>query len=582
MTAVALALPTLELGFFLDDYHQVLLIEGAYDFERPRLNLYDSFLDFPGVPWWTAEDARTGFWRPLSSGLLHLDHYLFGRNPTPWHIHALMWLAALVGVVGLLFRRLPRRIALPALFIFALDESHALTSGVLCNRHVVVTAVPALLGLWLYLRYREDGWSPGRWAAPVVFALSLTFGETTIPVMAYALAYELFARSDHWAKRMRAIAPCAVIAVGYVALYAYFDLGPHGVVYYLNPVDDPARFITGLARHIPALLAGGLAALPASLWLAGPDLQTLLITVGAAAVLLFGLALGYRFRELDPEARRWLLMGSAGSFGALLAVAPPMPSDRQLLVPALGFAVIIATLIDRLLLRFKSSQGIGKWATGLAMAVLALLHLGAAPASRWQAQQGTIDLDRRTEELVAQLEAIVEPISGSSPATRRLLVAYAPDFFTVIYPPVFWDYHHGPGTLSWEPLSTTVVPQTITRTGERSLEIEALEGRYLRATMERMFGLHEGLAPPEGKVESRRSGSTLTVEVLETAPRDPDDPLDDGPATLPKRLKLTFDSSLDDAFRLITWREGRFQELDMPGVGESVTVEPHPGLLGLL
>ena len=306
--AVLLSLPSLDIGFFLDDYHQIALIEGLYDFERPAINLYSSFLEFPDIPWWTSEETRTGFWRPLSSVLLHVDHALFGRNPLPWHLHSLLWLAALVGIVGLLYQRLPARLGMLALLLFAIDESHSMPAGVICNRHSLVTATVAFVGLWAYLRHREDGWSAGRWLAPLIFALALAFGETTVPVMAYALAYELCCRREAWIERLRAIAPLALLAVTYVVAYGIFELGPRGLEVYLNPLQDPQGFFVGLGRHLPPLLAGGLVAFPASLWLMGPEAQLALTIAGStvlAWLLLWGWWHGRRWARVKARKCRW-------------------------------------------------------------------------------------------------------------------------------------------------------------------------------------------------------------------------------------------------------------------------------------
>ncbi len=600
--AVLLSLPSLEIGFFLDDYHQIALIEGLYDFERPALNLYSSFLDFPDVPWWTSESTRTGFWRPLSSALLRLDHALFGRNPLPWHLHSLLWLAALIGVVGLCFRGLPARLAGLALLLFALDESHSMPAGVLCNRHSLVTATVAFAGLWAYLRYREDGWSTGRWLAPLIFAVALAFGETTVPVMAYPLAYELCCRREAWSERLRAIAPIAALAVAYVVAYGYLELGPRDLEVYLNPLQDPKGFVVGMGRHLPPLLSGGLAAFPASLWLMGPEAQLALEIVGCLVLVwLLVWCWWHRARLFgpradDPKGENDLLpMWLVGALGALPAVAPAFPSDRQLLVPAVGFSVIIATwILDTQKLLRRAERPAIKAVAGVALCLLLLLHLGLAPLFRIQMQRGTAELGRTTSSIVETLETMaveageLDPNSPSSNRVdggepiSRFLVVHSPDFFTTIYPSIMWEHRHGPGTVSWNVISSTPVTQELTRTGDRTLETRALDGRYLRATLDRAFYLADAISVEGGVIEPPKSAVPLRIEVLETAPRDAQDPLDNGPAALPTRLRFTVSSSLDRGWHLVTWRDGELVGLDMPAIGESITVEPSPGLMGLI
>ena len=600
--AVLLSLPSLDIGFFLDDYHQIALIEGFYDFERPAINLYSSFLEFPDVPWWTSEETRTGFWRPLSSALLHLDYALFGRNPLPWHFHSLLWLVALVGMVGLLYRRLPARLGILALLLFAIDESHSMPAGVICNRHSLVTATVAFAGLWAYLRHREDGWSTGRWLAPLIFALALAFGETTVPVMAYALAYELGCRREPWTERLKAIAPLALLAVAYVLAYGHFELGPRGLEVYLNPLQDPQGFIVGMGRHLPPLLAGGLAAFPASLWLMGPEAQLALDIVGSTVLAWLMLwAWWHRARLFGPQTsshdrrNNLLPMWLIGALGALPAVAPAIPSDRQLLVPAVGFSVVVATwILDSLDALRRAERPVIKVLAGIAVCLLLLLHLGIAPLFRVQMQRGTAELGRTTISIVEKMERIAIESGELDPNTAglkrididepvsRFLVVHSPDFFTTVYPNVMWEHRHGPGTVSWNVIATSPLTQELVRTGDRTLETRAVDGRFLRAMLDRTFELAEAVTVEGGVIEPPKSAVPLRVEVLETGPPDEQDPLDDGPAALPTRLRFTVAGSLDEGWHLVTWQDGVLVKLDMPAIGESITVEPSRGLMGLI
>ena len=58
-----------------------------------------ALVDF-GAPYFAAPGLVLHFLRPLSSALMALDHALFGRRPLPYHVHTLLWYAALLAVVG--------------------------------------------------------------------------------------------------------------------------------------------------------------------------------------------------------------------------------------------------------------------------------------------------------------------------------------------------------------------------------------------------------------------------------------------------------------------------------------------------
>ncbi|HVZ85805.1 MAG TPA: hypothetical protein VHG72_02475 [Polyangia bacterium] len=69
-----------------------------------------------------------------------LDHALFGRQPVPYHVHTLLWYAALLAVVAALYRRAASRsLALLALFIFCLDDGHVLSIAFIAGRHSVIS-----------------------------------------------------------------------------------------------------------------------------------------------------------------------------------------------------------------------------------------------------------------------------------------------------------------------------------------------------------------------------------------------------------------------------------------------------------
>ena len=76
----------------------------------------------------------------------------------------------------------------PALFLFAVDESHLFAALWLANRNALVAAVPVLFGLCAHLRWREDGW---RWGLPLSlggYVVGLLGGETALGALAYLAA----------------------------------------------------------------------------------------------------------------------------------------------------------------------------------------------------------------------------------------------------------------------------------------------------------------------------------------------------------------------------------------------------------
>src|SRR5450432_2154234 len=88
---VALVLPSLTAGFFLDDYLQIAQLEGWSRVPAHPLDLFaftprdrgatDRLREAGVAPYFTAPGLRLAFLRPLSSALIWFDHALFGRLP---------------------------------------------------------------------------------------------------------------------------------------------------------------------------------------------------------------------------------------------------------------------------------------------------------------------------------------------------------------------------------------------------------------------------------------------------------------------------------------------------------------------
>lgn len=159
LLALLLALPSLFFGFAIDDRLQRQLALG-------RSTLYDlgplelfSFVPGPADrtlkliesgfgAWWSDVNARIVLLRPISSGLMWLDHQLLG-HPIAIHAHSLLWLAATVALAGALYRRL---IVVPwiaglASLMFAIDPTHGLLAGWVAQRNALIAGTFGLAAL---------------------------------------------------------------------------------------------------------------------------------------------------------------------------------------------------------------------------------------------------------------------------------------------------------------------------------------------------------------------------------------------------------------------------------------------------
>jgi hypothetical protein len=557
LAALVLALPTLGMGFALDDHIHLLIFEGRWPLGSP----FDLFRFAGGdpegmrrivqegpYPWWTLPELKIAFWRPLASALGALDHRLFGREALGYHVHSVAWYLGLVAVFGTLLRRLlPGALGALALFLFAVDDAHLMPVGWIANRNAVVATTLALLGLWLHLEWRE---ARRPWALPlslVVLAASLTAGETALGVFAYLLAYELLGARGTLAERLRAVAPATVLALAYLGVYKALGYGAQGSAMYLDPMGEPGRYLVAALGRVPALIAGLLGA-PVDLWGLSPGSRPVLVGVGLVGLALLGLLLRSAWPGLSEEERRHCRWLAAGAGLSLLPVASTLPMGRVLLVPGLGASALLSVVLLHAW-RSRRQQGWSRRGAVVTGGVLALFHLVLAPLS-WPAMAMMIrQFGASTEELARKAGREVDFARLPS---QRVVVLDARDIGVALYTPVLWALQGQPLPRSWWPLSVTPRTPVFTRTGPASIELELPEGHFLTSDAEQSIRGPQHVLGVGAKVTLE--GMTVTVLAAE--------------AEGPTRLGFTFDVPLEDpSLVFLRSREGGLRRFTPPPVG---------------
>ena len=115
---VALMLPTLALGFMLDDFSHRLMLDRTFDFPGGQRAVWDLFrfqdsdrdkfhelLEAGIAPWWAPPDFRLAFFRPLTSLLHAFDYTFFPTMPVLMHAENIALFTAIAVIVGALYRR---------------------------------------------------------------------------------------------------------------------------------------------------------------------------------------------------------------------------------------------------------------------------------------------------------------------------------------------------------------------------------------------------------------------------------------------------------------------------------------------
>jgi hypothetical protein len=358
LLAVVLQLPSLRLGFFIDDHlHQLALADETGLVPIPRWNVYDfgrtadwqAFASEHGSsPWWTDPDWKARFLRPLPSLLLNVEHAVFGHRALGYHVVSLaLWLLLVVLArrlyVGL---GLSRGATLAALLVLVTTDASSVPVAWIANRNALleglftVAALGTVLGL---------GPPPGRRQAltGVLLALlaALCKESGLVALLLVALVLDARGRTVGGAQRrhLRAAAGLALaLALTWVGVFVLGDYGTRSG-YYATPWVDPLRAL----GHLALLATGGMLSVlgPFSLDAAAafPEHRLALSLVLGTLGLLVGVPLVRRgVRAIGGRPRMgWM---AAWATVALLPRSGVLPGDRLLFVPTLALAPLLGTL----------------------------------------------------------------------------------------------------------------------------------------------------------------------------------------------------------------------------------------------
>jgi hypothetical protein len=389
LLALLLVSPCLGVGPMGDDYMHMARVDPRLHAPGFAYAPLDLFTFVSGEPaqrtvlmeegvfgWWMAPDFKMSFWRPLSSLTHVLDHVLWPRSFALAHAQSMLWFAALLAVLAVLYRRFHVPwIAHLALLLYAVDDARGWVLGWVANRNVLVAATLAFAALAVHDRARRDGWRPGLWLAPALFAVGLLGGEAALGVTGYLLAYALFVDSGPLARRLARLAPYAALSVAWLAAYKLLGYGTSGGGMYLNPMDEPAAYLGALVERLPVLAAAQVGLGIADAWVPLPSAARPAVYVGALVTLALFAAVVAPVWRRQAACRFWAL----GALLSLPAMCATYPMDRLLVFAGVGAMATVALVLaewlraDALVPRARRAIAAG------AAAVLVVLHLVLAP-----------------------------------------------------------------------------------------------------------------------------------------------------------------------------------------------------------
>jgi hypothetical protein len=575
LLAVALALPSLFADFYCDDQVMVLELDGVapaavpgpfhlYSFFTGAPSERQTFVEHGALPWWTIPGLKLSFFRPLSSGLFALDHALAGHHPLPYHLHSIAWYAAAAMAASLLLRRLlPEREAAFAALLFATSPAHWMLAAWPSARHVAVSGLLAVVALILHFDAREQPGARSSFksmAAILCAALALSACETALGVFGYVLAYEMIGRRDAFSQRLRALAPWGALLLGYAALYKGFGFGVQGSGAYIDPIAQPGTYLTLLPERLAFFLNAALLGVPSELSGLAPSLVPILVAMGVTATIAFAALLKRVLRTAAPGQARTLAWLFAGALLALLPGAASIPGDRVLFLPNLA----IVSGLSFVLLRGWTKGAhtfIGALPARVGVALFGISHVVLAPLSF---AFGGAQLASTSHAALAAASRAEIPTGAG---VNVLGIGLSDPLVGMYLQAALWTAPRPePRPRNLFLLSMSDHAHLVTRTDERTLELQVQDGTLLETALERVF------RPPNAPL---RAGDTVplgawSVRIL------------DDTSGRPVRFSVTFDRSVDDpSLAFLVWRSGALRAFIPPKLGEHSLVRHEAGPMGL-
>lgn len=513
--AIALRWPAADSGLFTDDYAHHAMLDNEGPFKRAPWDLYsllsgderenEIFKEYGMLVWWSHPKIRLAMFRPLSSALIVFDHYILGRDPFAYHIHSFVWWGFLVVCVAVFLRSLlPLAVAAVAVMLFAVEEGNQMLVLWVANRCAMVSLSMALLGLWLYIKWRNQNRKTYFWLSLVLFTLALLSGEWAYPIFGYVLAFEYFRTEEPPLQRIRALIPTLGLGVLFLVTTRLFGYGSKYSGIYISPVDDFFGFIYHGTFRLLVLIADLVLGLPSDFWHFGSPWRTYFISLnifsppvwrdlpswefwhvllGLASLALAVIVIRWAFTGPDMKANKqikWLL---AGALLALLPMVSPFISSRSVIPAFVGISAVISVLLFecvRRLYRSVRERQIHAFSASLAVIAYIGVFQILVPARR------SIDetmlasaMNRSITQWVLDAE-----LDDRKVAHQDVFVINGIDISSTMLAPFIRYFYQLPIARSWRVLSGAGHAHDLTRTASNVIDLHVLGGTMMETDYE--------------------------------------------------------------------------------------------------
>jgi hypothetical protein len=593
--AAVIMLPALNAGLIQDDlFHRIRLVEPSqlpeqlndtglvppdagelsaalrdmHSFSQTQQDT-DNLKESGLCPWWTAQGFRIANWRPLDSFTHWLDYRLFPDSPPLMHLHNIIWFTAVVFLLAILYRQLmaPVWMATLAALLYSIDDSNYFPAMWIANRNLLLALFFSILTLLLHDKWRRHHSLAAGIAAPFTLLLSLLSTEAGIATFAYLFAYALIIDRESRARRMVSLAPGLVVIAAWRMIYNGLGYGATGSGFVIDPGREPMRYAQAVLERAPVLLSGQWGGTPAEMLILFSEYAGALYLLASALYLTLILLVFIPLLLKNRVALYWFV----GMLLCVLPICASVPMNRNLLFVAIGAFGVMAQFIGGLFAKegwiLKSRfWRVPAW---ILCVTLIFVHVGFTIVSRARAPK-TVSFFFDTVYSTIEVDP-ADDLTG-----KTLVVINAPNPLLFLGLPLLRAYWNEPLPDRTRLLAPAFTPLKITRTGEKTLLIEAQTGNILSTDKSRKdfkpnfanFYYHfNSLFRPKDlpfKAGEKVELSDMSAQVISV---DADDQ--------PTKVRFDFRVSLDDpSLRWLQWNWkksgfGSYSTFEIPSIGQT-------------
>lgn len=350
---------TVNSGFMRDDYMHRALLTGepsfpgyqqpAYDLPTATAELFSFFTEnnelvsklksYGNIPWWTDDELKVSFWRPVAAVTHWIDYQLWPDNTELMHLHSLIWYVLVGLLLGAWLLQLGvNRLALWLVMLFyVLDASHVHAIAWLANRNILIATAFGLLSMMALTQFAHNN-KPGYLLLSLfTFLLALLSAEAGISFLGVVMAFLLVLDSRSIPKRLAVLLAFVAVIAGWRILYNALGYGALHSGFYVDPIKDTANFVQTLLLNGPIMLYEQLVRVPSLSMLMAPDVE-----INQAVISLMVLVIGaVIFSPLLIRNR----LATFGLFAAVIALPPAcatiVSGGRLMFIFGIGMSLIL-------------------------------------------------------------------------------------------------------------------------------------------------------------------------------------------------------------------------------------------------